>query len=98
MTGRLARQGQRLGAALDQLDQALGKAAAAVADGAALAGEIGGERGEVQHRLARLGADPGPRRSLAIGHQAHGSRLLQQHDQDACRLLGFVRRVVDVTA
>ena len=69
----LARGAQAIGAACDQLEHGLRKAAAAVAYGAVLAGEIGGERAEIQHRLTDHGADPRLRRALAECDEMHGA-------------------------
>ena len=48
---RLARQRQRVRAARDEVEHRLGKAAASLADGAPLAREVRGQRGEVESGL-----------------------------------------------
>src|SRR3989442_38196 len=70
---RLARGAEPVGAAADQLEHRLGKAAAAVADGAALAREVGGQCAEVEDGLADQRAHARLRRALAVGDQMHVS-------------------------
>jgi hypothetical protein len=69
---RLPGQGQGVGPALDERQHRPGEATPSAPDGAALAGEVGSQRAQVEDRVIDGGAHPRLRRPLAIRDESHG--------------------------
>src|SRR3990167_1289200 len=89
---RLAGQGKRRLPALDQLEQALGEAAAAAPDGAALGRELLGEPAEIEDGVVPHGPDLGLRAAAPERHEMHGLLLADAHTAARRQRLPCCRR------